>query len=176
MIRKATQNDIDAIEHIYNAIHEQERKGAMTVGWLDGVYPVRATAQASLDRDDMYVYDDGGKILAAGIINKTQVDVYYGAKWSIEADDRDVLVLHTLVVDPASCRRGIGSAFAKYYESYARESGCKVLRIDTNARNAAARKMYARLGYREADIVPCEFNGIPGVQLVLLEKAVSAAV
>ncbi|CCX75214.1 acetyltransferase GNAT family [Dorea sp. CAG:105] len=30
--------------------------------------------------------------------------------------------------------------------------------------------MYKRFGYREADIVPCEFNGIPGVQLVLLEK------
>ena len=34
----------------------------------------------------------------------------------------------------------------------------------------AARRLYARLGYREIGIVPTVFNGIPGVDLVLLEK------
>lgn len=28
----------------------------------------------------------------------------------------------------------------------------------------------AALGWREAGIVPCSFNGLPGVQLVCLEK------
>ncbi len=42
--------------------------------------------------------------------------------------------------------------------------------MDTNAKNAAARRLYQKLGYGEPDIVPCTFNGIPGVQLVLLEK------
>lgn len=42
--------------------------------------------------------------------------------------------------------------------------------MDTNARNAAARRLYAGLGYWEAGIVPCVFNGIPDVQLVCLEK------
>ena len=52
----------------------------------------------------------------------------------------------------------------------ARENGCTVLRMDTNAKNAAARRLYQKLGYAEPDIVPCIFNGIPNVQLVLLEK------
>ncbi len=73
-------------------------------------------------------------------------------------------------VEPEAGSHGIGPAFVRFYEDYARQSGCTVLRMDTNARNLRARQMYARLGYREADIVPCEFNGIPGVQLVLLEK------
>ena len=47
---------------------------------------------------------------------------------------------------------------------------CEVLRIDTNARNEKARRMYARLGYVETDIVPTVFNGIQGVDLVLMEK------
>ena len=33
-----------------------------------------------------------------------------------------------------------------------------------------ARAMYQKLGYEERGIVPCVFNGIPGVQLVCLEK------
>lgn len=37
-------------------------------------------------------------------------------------------------------------------------------------RNAVARGLYKKLGYKEIGIVPTEFNGIPDVQLVLLEK------
>ena len=52
--------------------------------------------------------------------------------------------------------------------------GCTVLRIDTNETNTPARRLYASLGYREVGAVPCEFNGIPNVNLVCLEKAVQA--
>jgi len=57
-----------------------------------------------------------------------------------------------------------------FYEQYALQNGCFYLRMDTNARNTRARALYKSLGYTEPDIVPCVFNGIPGVQLVLLEK------
>ena len=36
--------------------------------------------------------------------------------------------------------------------------------------NILARALYKKLGYKEIDIVPTVFNGIPGVNLVLLEK------
>ena len=58
----------------------------------------------------------------------------------------------------------------EFYEEYAREQGCLYLRMDTNERNTVARAMYRGMGYREAGIVPCVFNGIPGVNLVCLEK------
>ncbi|KXB66199.1 hypothetical protein HMPREF1863_01148 [Aedoeadaptatus coxii] len=44
------------------------------------------------------------------------------------------------------------------------------MRLDTNAKNVRARRMYKTLGYREIGIVDTTFNGIPGVELVLLEK------
>ena len=44
------------------------------------------------------------------------------------------------------------------------------LRLDTNEKNTAARAMYAKHGYREIGIVPTQFQGIPDVKLVLLEK------
>ena len=49
--------------------------------------------------------------------------------------------------------------------------GCPYLRMDANEKNAAARRLYARLGYKEIGIVDCEFNGIAGVHLVCLEKS-----
>lgn len=71
-------------------------------------------------------------------------------------------------------RSGIGSGFVKFYENYAGKCGCSVLRMDTNEKNSAARRMYAKLGYIESDMVPCVFNGIDGVNLVLLEKKLQA--
>ena len=169
-IRKAEEKDIDAVAAIYAHIHEQERAGKVTIGWLPGIYPVRGTAEAALARGDLFVYEEEGRVLAAAVINQTQVDAYADGKWTYPARDDEVMVLHTLVVEPTAGGRGIGRAFVAFYERYAREHGCTVLRMDTNAKNAAARRLYQKLGYGEPDIVPCTFNGIPGVQLVLLEK------
>lgn len=96
--------------------------------------------------------------------------MYADGKWTYPAKDEEVMVLHMLVVDPQKGKRGIGKAFVAFYEQYATENGCKLLRMDTNEKNVRARVMYKKLGYNEADIVPCEFNRIPGVQLVLPEK------
>lgn len=170
MIRKAELRDLDAVEEIYLKIHAAEARGECTTGWIGGVYPVRATAEAALKRGDLFVLEEGGAILAAAVINQLQVDVYAGAAWEYEAADSEVCVLHTLTVDPDVRGRGLGKRFVAYYEDCARQNGCPELRMDTNARNAAARSLYKKLGYREIGIVPTVFNGIPDVQLVLLEK------
>ena len=167
---KAEEKHIDAIEGIYSRIIDAQEQGRLTVGWQRGVYPTRQTALDALGRGDLFVCVDGGQVAAAAIINRIQVPVYGEVNWLYPAGPEEVMVLHTLVVDPLMAGRGYGSAFVAFYEGYGRQSGCPVLRMDTNEKNAAARRLYARLGYREAGIVPCVFNGIKGVRLVCLEK------
>lgn len=170
MIRKATKNDIEAVEKLYDAIHTAEENGKQTIGWIRGIYPVRKTAEMALERGDLFVLEDAGAIRGTGILNKIQVDSYAEGRWEHEVPEKQVCVLHTLVIDPDSAGKGYGRAFIEYYEAYARGTGCTELRIDTNARNAVARAMYKKHGYTEIGIVPTVFNGIEGVQLVLLEK------
>ena len=170
VFRPAARADLPAVAAIYEEIHDAEAAGRCTTGWLRGVYPTAATAEAALGRGELWVLEAEGAVLGAGIINQTQVDVYVGAPWAHEVPDTDVCVLHTLVISPRAGRRGYGRRFVGFYEDRARAMGCTELRIDTNARNAAARAMYAALGYREIAVVPTTFNGIPGVDLVLLEK------
>ena len=169
-IRPATADDLPRIEQIYDAIHTAEETGATSVGWARGVYPTRATAQAALDDGALFVRDDNGVLVSSGRIDRTQVPVYAQVPWQYAAPPEQVLVLHTLVVDPAAAGHGYGTQFVRFYEQYAREHGCPELRIDTNAKNANARRLYAYLGYRETGIAPCTFNGIDGVALVCLEK------
>lgn len=62
--------------------------------------------------------------------------------------------------------------FEKATENDASENGCTALRFDTNGKNTVARSFYNKIGYKETGIVPCIFNGIPNVKLVLFEKRV----
>jgi len=169
-IRPAAPEDISAVASIFSEVHDAEAAGITTTGWLRDIYPVRATAEAALNRGDLFVQEDNGCIVGTAIINQIQVDVYEGAPWKHPAEAEQVMVLHTLAISPKAARRGYGRAFVAYYETYAREKGCPCLRMDTNARNNIARALYKSLGYEEIGIVPCVFNGIPGVGLVLLEK------
>lgn len=169
-IRHAVASDVDRINEIYEKILAAGESGRDVVGWVRGGYPTRDTALLALDRGDLFVYEEDGPVEASGIINQKQMDSYAQGAWKIAAAPKEVMVLHTLVVDPEASGRGIAHAFVSFYEQYARDAGCRVLRIDTQEKNAPARSLYHKLGFSEADILDCDFNGIPGIRLVLLEK------
>ncbi len=175
-IRKAEKTDIDRIQRIYEAIHDAEEQGLAVIGWIRDVYPTRKTAEDALARGDLFVMTETGRVVAAAVINQIQVPEYRQAAWEHKAAEDAVMVLHALTVDPAEKGKGYGRAFVAFYEAYARDCGCTALRMDTNARNERARRLYQSLGYREAGIVRCVFNGIPGVALVCLEKGLKPVV
>ena len=116
-----------------------------------------------------------GRIIGSAVINQIQDDVYAGAPWNYDVPDKQVCVLHTLMIRPSEFGKGYAREFLAFYEQYALEHGWPELRIDTNDRNIPAQAMYRKHGYRMIGIVPAkEFNGIPGVSLVLLEKHLKA--
>ena len=172
MIRKAAEADIPAVNAIYDALLTREEQGQLSTGWTRGVYPTEQTARDALRAGTLYVMEEGGRIVAAAKIDQTQMVQYAQCTWRHDAPPEQVLVLHTLVVDPTAKGRGHGTAFVRFYEELGQETGRPYLRIDTNARNTPARALYAKLGYTEAGIVAGVFNGIPDVQLVCLEKKV----
>lgn len=170
-IRKAVLEDLPRVTAIYDRILTEEEQGRAVIGWIRGVYPTRQTALDALEAGTLYVLERDGVVAAAAKIDQNQVPEYADAPWRYpDAPPEQVMVLHTLVVDPAFAGRGCGKRFVAFYEEHARTRGCPCLRMDTNAKNVAARRLYAGLGYREAGIVPCVFNGIPDVRLVCLEK------
>lgn len=172
MIRIADIHDIDQIAEIYEHIHDAEEAGEAVVGWKRNVYPTYQTALKGVSKGDMFVEENGKTIVAAGRINQEQVDEYANCPWLYQASEHEVMVLHTLVVDPQIKGKGYGTEFVRFYEAYAISHRCHCLRMDTQEKNKAARKFYERLGFREAGIVLCNFNGIPDVRLVCLEKKI----
>lgn len=171
--RKATNADIAEITGIYERVIDREETVKVTTGWKRGIYPTEETVREALAADDLYVIEIDRKIVAAGRVNRVQCDEYEGAAWSEDVPDDKVTVLHTLAVDPLCAGKGCGTAFVGFYEDIAQKNGSEYLRIDTNVINLPARHLYAKLGFKEIGVVPCDFNGLPGIQLVLLEKKIA---
>ena len=170
-VRQAVLGDIPQIEAIYDRILTREERGESFAGWIRGVYPTRQTALEALEAGTLFVLEREGAVAAAAKLDQNQVPEYADALWRYpEAPPEQVMVLHTLVVDPLQAGKGCGTQFVGFYEAHALERGCPYLRMDTNVRNAAARRLYTGLGFWEAGEVACVFNGIPGVRLVCLEK------
>ena len=144
MIRKATRADIPAVTLLYEKIHDAEEAGLITIGWERHIYPTEKTAQAAVEADEMYVLEEDGKIIASARINAEQMPAYEFAAWEYAAKPDEVLVMHTLCVLPSEAGKGRGSAFVRFYEELARKSGRLYLRIDTNKRNANARRLYKK--------------------------------
>lgn len=174
VIRKARNADLPAVAGIYEKILRKQDQGEASTGWVRGIYPTLATAEAALAADDLFVMEADGKIVGSCRINQEQVKEYADCTWSVDAPGDQVMVLHTLTIDPEQSGKGYGKQFVAYYEQYARAQGCPFLRMDTNVINLTARAMYKKLGFREAGIVDTFFNGIPNVKLVCLEKTLEA--
>ena len=172
MIRKANVQDIPKITAIFDQLHTAEELGHSTTGWLRGIYPTEDVAAAGVRAGDMIVVEEDGEVCAAARINQEQCEEYAQITWEFEAREEQVLVLHTLVVSPRTQGRGCARQILAHYEQEARDRNCTALRIDTNFRNQRARAMYRKYGYRESGVVDCDFNGIPNVQMVCLEKRV----
>ena len=58
VFRKATAKDISAIAEIYENIHTEEEAGHTSIGWIRGIYPTQATAEAALLREDLFVAEE----------------------------------------------------------------------------------------------------------------------
>ena len=169
-IRKAKESDIEAIIKVYESIHDGIEDGEIHTGWVRGTYPTEDTIEEALKRDDLFVIEDDGKVVATAIINQIQADDYKKINWKHSTPDNEVMVLHTLAVDSNEHGKGYGRTLVAYFEEYAKESGILELRMDTNAKNKRARSLYNHLGYEEVGTIKGTFNGIPDRELVCLEK------
>ncbi|MBR3334160.1 MAG: GNAT family N-acetyltransferase [Clostridia bacterium] len=170
MIRKATEADLNGVLRLYDEMHDAQEAGLICTNWKRGIYPSRVTAIAALERNNLFVTEENGRIIGSGIINHAQLEIYAGAAWEHTVPDEQVCVLHTMMISPAESGKGHARDFLAFYEQYALEHSCPELRIDTSEINTPARAMYRKHGYHEIGIATQELNGIPNVSLVMLEK------
>lgn len=75
--------------------------------------------------------------------------------------------IYSVVVAPAARGGRWGERLVLAMEAAARVAGCRCASLEVRADNAAARALYAKLGYRQARALPAYYDdGADGLRLV----------
>ncbi|MBQ8024314.1 MAG: GNAT family N-acetyltransferase [Succinivibrio sp.] len=148
MIRVATNDDIQAIADSYTEVikHEQEQHVCHT-NWKLGIYPTIAVPKARVPTKTVFVLEENNEICASMSLDKSQDPGYKELNWKYDATPDEVLVIHTLCVRPSKSGHGYGRAMVEFAKQYAKEHGCKVIRLDTYVHNEPAKKLYEKNGF-----------------------------
>ena len=143
----ATQNDFDAIIAFYDDVTERTPEMATYARWSKGKHPTEEGISAYIDEGSMYVYQEGGEIIAAVALTMYQGEDYHAIEWSQLVEDDKVAVIHILAVSPDYQGTGIGSEMIREAIRLAQTNGMKAIRLDALASNTPAHKIYNALGF-----------------------------
>ena len=147
MIRKATNEDIKSVASLYDKAIDYENTHIKYTSWQKGIYPTIDTASFGVKNDSLYVYEEDGRLLASVILDTRQPPEYKKIAWQAKAAPNQVLVIHTLCVDPSYSGSGIGTAIVDFAKELAKQNGCLSIRLNTTARNYSAARLYQNNGF-----------------------------
>lgn len=159
MIRKATQEDIPAVAALYGKAIDYEDTHVKYTSWQKGIYPTADTARFGVKTESLYVLEEGHDILGSVILDNRQPPEYRGVTWASELRYDEVLVIHTLCVDPHHVGSGIGTALVDFAKKLAQTRSCKAIRLNTTHRNVIAAGLYQKNGFYIASKKEILLNG-----------------
>lgn len=147
VFRTADISEFKKIRDFYWELIDLMKDRTDTIGWIKGIYPSDDFLRESLERNELYVMEDGEILIATVILNSAYNEGYQGIKWGIECADEDALVPHALAVFPTLHGRGIGKDLVRRIIDLARETGKKTVRLDVLSGNPAAEALYTGMGF-----------------------------
>lgn len=147
MIRKANKMDLNKIINLYIDVTGHLEKNTNYPNWKKHEYPNEETAKKALEENSLFVYTIEDEIVGSGVLNQDQPEPYSNAKWLTNFSKEEILTIHTLLVSPNHCKKGIGKSFILFAEKFGKENGYKSIRLDTYEDNIPAQKLYENNGY-----------------------------
>lgn len=159
-VRPAAAHDLDAVAEGYLALLRHEEVYGSTTNWKPGIYPTLATAERALAKGWLHILEDRGLVCASVILNDHQAPEYDDIPWAFPAERNEVLVVHTLCIQPIYQRMGYGRKIMQYALDLARKRDCKAVRLDTFDGNTAAAAFYSSLGFRHAGTADAVLEGL----------------
>ncbi|WML32981.1 GNAT family N-acetyltransferase [Clostridium sp. OS1-26] len=158
IIEKGTVNDVDDLENLYNDLNDYLESGINYPGWAKGIYPIRETAVTGIQDNNLFVLKMNDEIAGSIILNHKPEAAYSQVTWGIEADYKDIIVIHTLVVHPKYMKSGVGKKLMNFAKKYSFEQGIKTIRLDVSIHNTPAISLYEKCGYKYVETVDLGLN------------------
>lgn len=147
-IKPAVDEDFIPVREFYFSLIEQMENAEFNLGWKKNIYPSQKFLQDSIRNEELFIaLTDDGIIAASMVVNHQYNNGYNKIKWSVDADDSQVLVIHALGVRPDYSGKGIAKQMVRQVIDTAKKSGIKAFRLDILSGNIPAEKAYTKVGF-----------------------------
>ena len=145
MIRKATMQDLPAIVDIYAYARNFMVKTGNANQWGDG-YPQKKILQEDLEKNQLYVYEEDGKIGAVFVFfigKEPDYETSVSGEWT---SPKPYGVLHRIAV--VTYGKGIASKCIQWcYEQ------CHCMRGDTGQKNKSMQRLFEKNGFTQCAMI-----------------------
>lgn len=169
-IRQAVWEESETVLAFYRDTVDRTEGRADTFCWVYGLHPSDDLLAAYIKAGSLFLAEEDGKILGAGVLCKYQDPTYRGYDWSLPLKDDGVATVHLLCVSPDTTRQGVGRSLLMAFERVAEAWGKGAVRLDCLRRNKPARRFYESLGYRRAGMAWWFLCPLGWTDVILYEK------
>lgn len=152
-ITPAVAEDIAKLAKLYDDLNDFLAAGQNYPGWIKGVYPTYKDAENGFLEGNLFVAKQNNTIAGSVILSHHPEPAYSKAKWLIDCDYSQVLVIHTLAVHSGCLSQGIGKCLMAFALRYARETDMHSIRLDVYENNTPAIRLYETCNYTYIDTV-----------------------
>lgn len=157
IFRKASLEDIESIGHLIEMARKSLRDDG--IDQWQKTNPNKEIIKKQIEKDDAYVFDKEGKVLAYAYVFDGVDPCYNIHEGKFKSDS--YLVIHTLMVDNRGVVPKLGTKFMEALVDFTEKSGKKAIRIDTHQDNFRMRGLLDKFSFEEIGIVQIDEDGIP---------------
>lgn len=157
-IRKAAAEDYPAVRDFYYALTDELEHAEFTPGWIRDVYPTQDYLKESIGKGELYIGECQKEIAACMVVNQVCNEAYRQVKWTVEAGDSQVFIIHTLGVRKKFSGRGLAKQLVQKVIDLAEEEGIRALRLDVLKGNLPAERVYRSMGFLHVDTLPMYYE------------------
>ena len=100
-----------------------------SVAWKKDIYPAPDFLLESICCGELFLAEEGGRIVGAMVLNHRFNDAYRSFHWPVRAEETEVTVIHALAIRPTCWRKGYAKQLVRFAIDYARDHHQKVIRL-----------------------------------------------
>lgn len=157
IFRKASLEDIESIGELIEMARKSLRDDG--IDQWQKTNPNEDIIREQIEKDDAYVFDKEGKVLAYAYVFDGVDPCYNIHEGKFKSDS--YLVIHTLMVDNRGVVPKLGTKFMEALVDFTEKSGKEAIRIDTHQDNFRMRGLLDKFSFEEIGIVQIDEDGIP---------------
>lgn len=152
-IRMADIADYDNVREFYYDMIDELEHAEYSPQWKKDEFPTQEYLLGAIKNNELYIGEIGGHIASCMVINHEYSEGYRSVRWSVEAADTELLVIHLLGVRSAYSGKGIARQMIGKAIDLARGNNIKTIRLDVIEANLPAAIVYTKLGFKYIETI-----------------------